>query len=91
MTGTCRYITLFCFFFPIEARVYEIYLEATFHIQKIFAYHVFIVLQTWVLVCYFDRHFSSIWREQLGHGESTECPSTAFYPLCRSKAAVDVE
>ena len=39
---------------------------------------------------YFDRHFSSIWREQLGHGESTECPSTAFYPLCRSKAAVDV-
>ena len=60
------------------------------HIQKIFAYHVFIVLQTWVLVCYFDRHFSSIWREQLGHGESTECPATAFYPLCRSKAAVDV-
>ena len=42
------------------------------------------------MVCYFDRHFSSIWREQLGHGESTECPSTAFYPLCRSKAAVDV-
>ena len=38
-----------------------------------------------------DRHFSSIWREQLAHGESTECPSTAFYPLCRSKAAVDVE
>ena len=28
-----------------------------FHIQKIFAYHVFIVLQTWVLVCYFDRPF----------------------------------
>ena len=56
-----------------------------------FAYHVFIVLQTWVLVCYFDRHFSSIWREQLGHGESTECPSTPFYPLCRSKAAADVE
>ena len=48
------------------------------------------MLQTWVLVCYFDRHFSSIWREQLGHGESTEYPSTAFYPLCRSKAAVDV-
>ena len=44
-----------------------------------------------VLVCYFDRHFSSIWREQLAHGKSTECPSTAFYPLCRSKAAVDVE
>ena len=42
-------------------------------------------------MCYFDRHFSSIWREQLAHGESTECPSTAFYPLCRSKAAVDVE
>ena len=63
------------------------------HIPKIFAYHVFIVFQTWVLVCYFDRHFSSIWREQLGHGESTECPPTAFYPhipLCRSKAAVDV-
>ena len=38
----------------------------------------------------FWRHFSSIWREQLGHGESTECPPTAFYPLCRSKAAVDV-
>ena len=60
------------------------------HIQKIFAYHVFIVFQTWVLVCYFDRHFSSIWREQLGHGESTECPPTAFYPLCRFKPAVDV-
>ena len=55
-----------------------------------FAYHVFIVFQTWVLVCYFDRHFSSIWREQLGHGESTECLPTAFYPLCRSKAAVGV-
>ena len=51
---------------------------------------MFSSLQTWVLVCYFDRYFSSIWREQLGHGESTECPSTAFYPLCRSKAAVDV-
>ena len=24
-------------------------------------------------------------------GESIECPSTAFYPLCRSKGAVDVE
>ena len=42
------------------------------------------------LVCYFDKRFSSIWREQLGHGESTECPSKAFYPLCRSKAAADV-
>ena len=66
-------------------------LEQHSHIQKIFAYHVFIVLQAWVLVCYFDRHFSSIWREQLAHGESTECPSAAFYPLCRAKAAVDVE
>ena len=26
-----------------------------------------------------------LWREQLGHGKATECPSTAFYPPCRSK------
>ena len=66
-------------------------LEATFPYSENLRIPCFHRTPDLVLVCYFDRHFSSIWREQLAHGESTECPSTAFYPLCRSKAAVDVE
>ena len=54
--------TIYYIYIPVCIYIYIFWRQHS-HIQKIFAYHVFIVFQTWVLVCYFERHFSSIWRD----------------------------